>query len=51
LRHEDDAGDRKDDQQPDGEQQINRTGGDAVLQQGQEDEGVYWMALQAPSFT
>ena len=28
-----------DDQQPDGEQQIDRAGGDAVLQQGEEDEG------------
>jgi hypothetical protein len=51
LRDEDDAGDREYDQQPDRQQQIDRPGGDAVLQQGQKDEGIYWMALQAPSFT
>ena len=51
LRDEDDAGDREDDQQPDCEQQIDRTGGDPILQQRKKNEGVYWMALQAPSFT
>ena len=51
LRHEDDARDGERDQQADGEQQIDRAGGDAVLQQGEEYEGVYWIALQAPSFT
>jgi hypothetical protein len=51
LRDEDDAGDRKDDQQPDREQQVDRAGGDPVLQQRKKNKGVYWMALQAPSFT
>ena len=51
LRDEDDAGDREDDQQPDGKQQIDRAGGDPVLQQRKKYERVYWMALQAPSFT
>jgi len=51
LRHEDHPCDGERDQQADGEQQIDRAGGDAVLQQGEEYEGVYWIALQAPSFT
>ena len=51
LRDEDDAGDREDDQQPNGKQQIDRAGGDPVLQQRKKNKGVYWMALQAPSFT
>jgi hypothetical protein len=51
LRDEDDAGDREDDQQPNGKQQIDRAGGDPVLQQRKKYERVYGIALQAPSFT
>src|SRR5579883_578398 len=41
LRDEDDARDRKNDQQPDREQQVDRAGGDPVLQQREEYKRIH----------